>query len=458
MLAKDPYTKFRENVLGWSAGLLGLSLMVSCNGSHMELAPAGTSGVKAQGASGAGGPTYNGEIRQLFSAKCAYCHNATSSLPNWLDYSTAFRLRDEIYRKVVVEKSMPMPPYDTQMSAADRQLVADWINDGAPEGGPDGGSPSPAASTPPSPGHSPEPIASATTEAAPPPAAQSPSSGPETPFPGPCHELTTPALANAASAGDSDEVTRLLDDGVCADSAASGALPPLMALLVHPGGGGCDAFPTIVHELALFKANVNAVSDGGSALIWASARDYAEVARILVENGAEVNTQVQSPPASYLKNWVGFTPLMFAVQDGDYPLAQAFLEHGARVDTALPDGRTALSIAQALQNPDQRNAFVTLLKKHQDGAPPAPPSGGATGPTYTYSRDILPIIKNRCAICHNDSTPGMDWLKYTDAFAKRQLIFQHVVVQKDMPLGNATQMTDAERSEFGDWIQEGAPQ
>ena len=38
-----------------------------------------------------------------------------------------------------------------------------------------------------------------------------------------------------------------------------------------------------------------------------------------------------------------------------------------------------------------------------------------------------------------------------------QAVFQQAVVAKTMPLANATQMTDAERSLIGRWFESGAP-
>ncbi|MDY0330017.1 MAG: urate hydroxylase PuuD [Thiomonas sp.] len=68
------------------------------------------------------------------------------------------------------------------------------------------------------------------------------------------------------------------------------------------------------------------------------------------------------------------------------------------------------------------------------------------------------IVQERCLLCHSgaaaskgvrlDSAPGI--------VSHAQAIYQQVVVLKAMPLNNATQMTDLERAEIGQWIKGGA--
>ena len=62
-----------------------------------------------------------------------------------------------------------------------------------------------------------------------------------------------------------------------------------------------------------------------------------EVARLLVERGANVNARQQD----------GFTPLAEAAQKGDGLMVDFLLAHGARRNNTFDDGRTAASIAEA---------------------------------------------------------------------------------------------------------------
>ena len=75
---------------------------------------------------------------------------------------------------------------------------------------------------------------------------------------------------------------------------------------------------------------------------------------------------------------------------------------------------------------------------------------------YTYTKDIKPLFKKRCSMCH-DGMPQYDWQHYSLAYKYRDLIKHKVFVTKSMPMGNATNMTDAERKEVAQWVDENAP-
>jgi len=75
------------------------------------------------------------------------------------------------------------------------------------------------------------------------------------------------------------------------------------------------------------------------------------------------------------------------------------------------------------------------------------------GPTYT--QDIQSLFKERCSACH-DSMPGKDWQSYKTAYDARFKIRTRVFDVKDMPQGNVTNMTDAERELVKKWVDMGA--
>ncbi|GAA4441338.1 ankyrin repeat domain-containing protein [Bremerella cremea] len=82
---------------------------------------------------------------------------------------------------------------------------------------------------------------------------------------------------------------------------------------------------------------------------------------ILIDAGADVN-----------KPWGGITPLMWAVQNQDLPVAEALIHHGASVNATDHSFRTALDYALAIEPPITRHRMVTLLTK----------SGGWSGEDY----------------------------------------------------------------------------
>ena len=84
---------------------------------------------------------------------------------------------------------------------------------------------------------------------------------------------------------------------------------------------------------------------------------------------------------------------------------------------------------------------------------------------FTFA-EVQAIIKSRCAGCHAavPTQPGFAiapkglMLDTADAIvANAQKINAQSVVTRAMPIGNLTQMTDAERAVLAAWIAAGAP-
>ncbi len=88
--------------------------------------------------------------------------------------------------------------------------------------------------------------------------------------------------------------------------------------------------------------------------------------------------------------------------------------------------------------------------------PPTPqlPKGQAT------SAEVLPVIKQRCSVCHSESPTwagiaappaGLSYESEANIEEAAKLIYQATVVAKTMPLGNVTGMTDEERQQIALW-------
>lgn len=71
----------------------------------------------------------------------------------------------------------------------------------------------------------------------------------------------------------------------------------------------------------------------------------------------------------------------------------------------------------------------------------------------TYLKDILPIIKLRCAMCHNSGTPDRNWMDYQTTYKKRDSIKLRLE-NRSMPIGIT--MLDSERKKMIDWVNQGA--
>ena len=72
---------------------------------------------------------------------------------------------------------------------------------------------------------------------------------------------------------------------------------------------------------------------------------------------------------------------------------------------------------------------------------------------------VQKIFEQRCYLCHGTQVQMKNMRVDSPALAKQhaQAIYQQVVVQKLMPMNNATGITDAERALIGQWFEAGAP-
>jgi len=87
---------------------------------------------------------------------------------------------------------------------------------------------------------------------------------------------------------------------------------------------------------------------------------------------------------------------------------------------------------------------------------PAPTPVSAAAPA-TFAQ-VRGVIEQRCVVCHNAAVVNKNVQLHTPALIAQQAqpIYQQAVVQKRMPLNNATQMTDAERGLLARWYEAGA--
>ncbi len=87
---------------------------------------------------------------------------------------------------------------------------------------------------------------------------------------------------------------------------------------------------------------------------------------------------------------------------------------------------------------------------------PATKATGAAPPSFAQ---VQGVIAQRCALCHNEQVVNKGVQLHTaELIAKNaQAVYQQAVVLKAMPMNNATQITDEERSLLGRWFEAGAP-
>ncbi len=146
--------------------------------------------------------------------------------------------------------------------------------------------------------------------------------------------------------------------------------------------------------------------------------------------------------------------LVLAVIAGAGVLVRQFflLSHKHRIVPALPAAAAVLL------------GIVAFALAPRGGAAVSATSGSATAGTTRFA-DVAPIVAARCAVCHAahptetgySSAPEgvmLDTPEHIAANARK--IYVQAVASHAMPLGNATNITLAERATLGRWIADGA--
>lgn len=65
------------------------------------------------------------------------------------------------------------------------------------------------------------------------------------------------------------------------------------------------------------------------------------------------------------------------------------------------------------------------------------------------------ILKQRCEVCHNAYTPERNWQSIELANQKRDLIYERVVIRRDMPPLSFNPMTEEDRAVIAEWATSG---
>ncbi|QBM27095.1 urate hydroxylase PuuD [Hydrogenophaga pseudoflava] len=90
---------------------------------------------------------------------------------------------------------------------------------------------------------------------------------------------------------------------------------------------------------------------------------------------------------------------------------------------------------------------------------PAPAAPAAAAPATVGYAQLQPVVAQRCVMCHGEALQSKGVrLDSADELKKNaQMVYQQVVVQKLMPMNNATGLTEDERALFAQWFKAGAP-
>jgi uncharacterized membrane protein len=109
-------------------------------------------------------------------------------------------------------------------------------------------------------------------------------------------------------------------------------------------------------------------------------------------------------------------------------------------------------------------ACITLWPGCDKDDEPTGPACNISGVTFTYNTNIKPIIDKHCISCHatGSGVAEADQFDFTTYEGMKSHldaghVRERVVIDKDMPQGNPTNMTQAERDSINCWILAGYP-
>jgi uncharacterized membrane protein len=104
-------------------------------------------------------------------------------------------------------------------------------------------------------------------------------------------------------------------------------------------------------------------------------------------------------------------------------------------------------------------AGVVLIAALVVALAPAPAPRVAAGAPAPTVAQVQAVIEQRCVMCHNAQLASKGVMLHTPALIEqhRQAIHQQAVVQRTMPLNNATGLTEPERALLAQWARVHAP-
>lgn len=202
-------------------------------------------------------------------------------------------------------------------------------------------------------------------------------------------------LSLACSNKNSAMVEKLLNAGANPNAVLWTGEPPIMTAARL---GSVDS----VKSLLKHGANINAAESrrGQTALMWAIAERHPDVARVLIESGADVHAKSHMLEGLHPKVYStyygelevssrgGFTPLMFAAQQGDLETARLLVAKGADPNESTQEDGNTLLLASA--NGHEELALFLLDK----GANPnvAAGDGSSMTPLHYALRDGIKAL------------------------------------------------------------------
>jgi uncharacterized membrane protein len=154
---------------------------------------------------------------------------------------------------------------------------------------------------------------------------------------------------------------------------------------------------------------------------------------------------------SHAQNWLVLILMMFA----GAAIRQFFvMRHGYKL------GRNSHPWPYALAGVAVIVLVIVWMQpqpRPQLAAPGAPPIAATAASPVAFA-EVQQVVSQRCAMCHGAEVQMKNVRFDSPGSIKQhaQAVYQQVVVTRQMPMNNATGITDAERALIGRWFDQGA--
>jgi ankyrin repeat protein len=216
-----------------------------------------------------------------------------------------------------------------------------------------------------------------------------------------CVNRSGPMVEKLLAAGANPNAAKVTGETVLMTCARTGSVEGVRALLTK----GADP-------------NAAETRGGQTALMWALAAKQPGVAGLLVERGADVNARSNvksglevavrynaggvADQLPYREPKGGFTPLLFAAQQGDIESARMLLAAGAELEYAAPEDGTALLVASAS---GQEAVAVFLLERGANAN--AVDGFGLTALHYAIGKGVAALLGIRFDSSYRQHPPNL---------------------------------------------------
>lgn len=207
-----------------------------------------------------------------------------------------------------------------------------------------------------------------------------------------------------------------------------------------------DEFVRVIYRNVLGRTGSTAPPDA-DVQYWSG-----ELAAGRATKGSLISTMLNSARSFSGDPTWGWVPTLL---DNKNMVARYFaVQHGLNFNTSEASITNTMAIASAV-TPESTAAAISQVNMADSSFSLLDTAPASTAPT---AAQVLAIATQRCFACHNTANPPAGIQVHTEDLLRQNAarIYQQVVVLQRMPLGNATQMTTAERGVVAAWFEGGA--